>query len=241
MKRRIIILTGQREAPFFKKFLLEQNPLLDVAAAHDLEDLTSAIDRFDADARLIAFLSGTIVPSKLLSRLQITPYNIHPGPPEYPGSHPESFAIWEGAQTYGVTAHEMTARVDDGPIVAVYRFPAPPNPGRVQLSNLTYEHAVKVFAVVGAFCAKTDDGRTVGFCEAHAQAISDALQGANPCVIRRGGKTMACLRQRSNQSCRRPGLIEKKHRPYEVRAALFQDYLNFNPLGRRCSHPARCS
>jgi len=156
MKRRIITLTGQREAPFFKQFLLERNPLLDVAAAHDLDDVASAIDRFNGDARLITFLSGTIVPSKLLSRLQMTPY-IHPGPPEYPGSHPESFAIWEEAQTYGVTAHEMTARVDDGPIVAVYRFPAPPNSGRVQLANLTYDHAVKVFAVVGAFCAETDD------------------------------------------------------------------------------------
>jgi len=157
MQRRIIILTGRREAPFFEQFLLERNPHLTVVAAHDLDDLRSAIDRFDGDARLISFLTDTIVPPELLSRLRVTPYNIHPGPPEYPGAHPESFAIWENAQIFGVTAHEMTARVDDGPIVAVHRFPAPPKAERMELADLTYTSAVKVFAIVAAHCAETDD------------------------------------------------------------------------------------
>jgi methionyl-tRNA formyltransferase len=156
MQRRIIILTGRREAPFFEQFLLERNPHLTVAAAHNLDELAAAIDRFDGDARLISFLTDTIVPPELLSRLRMTPYNIHPGPPEYPGAHPESFAIWENAQIFGVTAHEMTARVDDGPIVAVHRFPAPPKPKRLELADLTFASAVKVFAVVAAYCAETD-------------------------------------------------------------------------------------
>ncbi len=157
MQRRIIILTGRREAPFLQQFMLERNPFLAVAVAHNLSSLTSAVDRFDGNARLISFLAGTIVPSALLSQLQLTPYNIHPGPPEYPGSHPESFAIWEGAESFGVTAHEMTERVDAGPIVAVCRFPAPPDCERLELADLTYGYAVKVFSLVGAFCADTDE------------------------------------------------------------------------------------
>lgn len=157
MQRRIILLTGRREAPYFREFLLERNPELDVAAAHNLADLALAIDQVDGEARLIAFLTDIIVPPDLLSRLQITPYNIHPGSPEYPGAHPESFAIWEGAQTFGVTAHVMTTRVDDGPIVAVCRFPVPPKSERLVLADLTHAKAVTVFAVVGAHCAETND------------------------------------------------------------------------------------
>ncbi len=156
MQRRIIILTARREAPLLQQFLLERNPFLSVAIAHNLSSLTAAVDRFEGNVRIISFLAGTIVPAALLSRLRITPYNIHPGSPEYPGSHPESFAIWEGAETFGVTAHEMTARVDEGPIVAVCRFPAPSNSERMELADLAYAHAVNVFSLVGAFCADTD-------------------------------------------------------------------------------------
>ena len=129
MPRRIILLTGPDEAPFLRELFLKLDPRLEVTAALDLEQLTAAVECCDGDARLIAFLTATIVPSALLSRLKLTPYNIHPGPPEYPGAHPECFAIWEQAQTFGVTAHEVTARVDAGPIVALCRFAMPPEPG----------------------------------------------------------------------------------------------------------------
>ena len=157
MRRRIILLTGPDEAPYLRELFLKLDPRLDVTAAHDLDALNAAVDRCDGAARLIAFLTATIVPSALLARLRVTPYNIHPGPPEYPGSHPECFAIWEEAKAFGVTAHEMTARVDEGPIVAVYRFGMPPDPDRPALSELTYVRALDVIAVVARHCAGTDD------------------------------------------------------------------------------------
>ncbi len=157
MRRRIIILKGRDEIPVLRQLLLDRNPDLDVAVVHGLADLTTTIDRCNGDTRLIAFMTATIVPQELLSRLKMTPYNIHPGPPEYPGSHPESFAIWQEARTYGVTAHEMTARVDAGPIVAVYRFPMPPMPEYMELAGLTLRSAIGVYAFVAAFCAATDD------------------------------------------------------------------------------------
>jgi len=57
---------------------------------------------------------------------------------------------------FGITAHVMTARVDDGPIVAVYRFAPPVNCERMALADLAYGYAIDVFSLVGAFCAKTD-------------------------------------------------------------------------------------
>ena len=156
MTRRIILLTGPDEAPFLRELFLKLDPLLEVTAALDLGELIEAVDRCDGDARLISFLTGIIVPTTLLSRLKVTPYNIHPGPPEYPGAHPECFAIWEEAETFGVTAHEMTARVDEGPIVAVYRFDMPPNPSRIALSELTFMRALDVITAVARHCAATD-------------------------------------------------------------------------------------
>lgn len=156
MPRRIILLTGPDEAPFLRELFLKLDPRLEVTAALDLEQLTAAVECCDGDARLIAFLTATIVPSALLSRLKLTPYNIHPGPPEYPGAHPECFAIWEQAQTFGVTAHEVTARVDAGPIVALCRFAMPPEPDRATLSELTYIRALDVIAAVARHCARSD-------------------------------------------------------------------------------------
>lgn len=156
MKRQVVLLTGHEEALFFEQLLLQCNPRLGVFAAHSLADMSACIERYDGAVRLIAFLTATIVPPDLLSRLRVTPYNIHPGPPEYPGSHPESFAIWDDAPSFGVTAHEMTERVDEGPIVAVDRFPMPPLPERTALSMLTYARAIELFAAVAVHCAGTD-------------------------------------------------------------------------------------
>ena len=154
--RHLILLTGGEEARYFRTAFLESDPALAVVTPAGLTELAAAVDRLDGRARLISFLSNVIVPPRVLSKLRTTPYNIHPGPPEFPGSHAESFAIWEGAKTFGVTAHEMTARVDEGPIVSVRRFSMPPCASRTELAELTYTHAIKMFGTIAAHCAKTD-------------------------------------------------------------------------------------
>ena len=135
---------------------MEREPSLNIIAAHSVSELTEAVWRTDGNARLLSFVTDVIVPRDLLSRLHLTPYNIHPGPPEYPGSHAYSFAIWEGANTYGVTAHEIAPLVDSGPIVAVCRFPIPLMATRLELADLAYSKAVEVFAVVATHCADCD-------------------------------------------------------------------------------------
>lgn len=50
-------------------------------------------------------------------------YNLHPGPlPERAGLHTPSWALYEGADRYGVTLHRMAPDVDAGPIAFTDRF-----------------------------------------------------------------------------------------------------------------------
>jgi hypothetical protein len=70
---------------------------------------------------LIAFNSGVIVPKDALARYQRA-FNFHAAPPRYPGRDPHHWAVYEGAEWYGVTCHVMTERVDAGPIIATEAF-----------------------------------------------------------------------------------------------------------------------
>jgi methionyl-tRNA formyltransferase len=102
----------------------------------DLAGLEAALARPRARAcRVLSVLNRVVLPARLLDALDEPAYNIHPGPPEFPGVAPEAFALYAGATSFGVTAHRMTARVDDGPIVAMLRFPIPPGLGRMALAR----------------------------------------------------------------------------------------------------------
>lgn len=107
--------------------------------------------------RIIAFLTGVIVPAAILDALPSAAYNIHPGPPEYPGSYPESFAIWDGATAYGITAHEMAPKVDTGAILRVSRFDLPVQPDLNNMGDLVFGAAVEMFAAIAEHCAISDD------------------------------------------------------------------------------------
>ncbi|GAB4520465.1 MAG: hypothetical protein Tsb0010_04790 [Parvularculaceae bacterium] len=152
----ILLLTGATEAPHLTGYIRAQNPRLPVASAQTLSALEAHLARSGPRTRLISFLTDVIVPAAALAKLTVTPYNIHPGPPEYPGSKPEAFALYDGARAYGATAHEMTAKVDAGPIVHVERFAVDPRWSRLDLGDRAYAAAVDVFAHIGAFCAMND-------------------------------------------------------------------------------------
>ncbi|MEL6316359.1 MAG: formyltransferase family protein [Pseudomonadota bacterium] len=155
-KRRIILFTRRAEAPDFVAWLREHAAETEVDWAEDLAELRRAVSGGAERTRLISYLSGDIVPADVLARLGLEPYNIHPGPPEYPGSHPDSFALYEGARRFGVTAHVMAERVDSGPIVCVERFQIPEGVGRLEFGDVVVEHASRVFARVALFCAAQD-------------------------------------------------------------------------------------
>ncbi len=155
-QRTIILMASEAMAPMLRDFLLARNAALCIETPRTVDALRGAVARSGGRARILSFLNGLIIPADVLAALTPVPYNIHPGPPEYRGVHAESFALWEGAARYGVTAHEITARVDEGRIVALSRFDIPPGADRRILSAVIMHEAVKVFAVVAAHCIATD-------------------------------------------------------------------------------------
>ena len=96
-------------------------------------------------ARLIAFATDVIVPRRILDRLGFGAYNFHPGPPSYPGWGPAHFAIYDGAATFGVTAHVMVDRVDAWPIVGVDMFCIPPGATVARLEQLAFAALARSF------------------------------------------------------------------------------------------------
>lgn len=158
MPTHIVLLTGDTEFPFLSKGLRDANPALEVRHANSREALSEALsDCPPASVRLLSFSTNVIVPGALLNGLPGPAYNFHPGPPAYPGSHPKSFAIYDGATRFGATAHEMIALVDAGPIVAVSEFDIPPDVNALDLATLAYQKIAALFFELAATLATSDD------------------------------------------------------------------------------------
>lgn len=144
MPSRIILLCGDVEAPHLTGLLKRHNGELDVEWVNSFGSLTLAAGDL-TDTRLIAMLTDVIVPESILSRLDGPAYNFHPGPPEYPGSHAAGFAVYDDAADFGVTLHEMAARVDSGPIIEVRRYDMPPSKKFINVEMLAFEHLMEMF------------------------------------------------------------------------------------------------
>ncbi|MEJ0067722.1 MAG: formyltransferase family protein [Pseudomonadota bacterium] len=131
----LLLSHGMLAAPL-SDALRRYNPSLLIVCAADGEQLRNAFEttagRFD---RLIAFCTETIVSATQLAALGGPAYNFHPAPPGYPGSHPASFALYDGVTRFGATVHEMAVRVDSGPIVDVEWFDVEPETGIFALED----------------------------------------------------------------------------------------------------------
>lgn len=97
---------------------------------------------------LLSYLSPWIVPSPVLRNVAVAAINFHPGPPEYPGIGCTNFALYHREREYGVTAHHMVEEVDSGPIIAVRRFPVPPDETVYALTQRCYQEIRSLFKEV---------------------------------------------------------------------------------------------
>src|SRR6201996_5560589 len=141
----VILLSGDAELSVLPHLLIGHNPYLKVIKAKTAFDLLALNSELLARARLIAFVTGEIVPVSILNRLGYGAINFHPGPPSYPGWAPAHFALYERAKEFGATAHVMVERVDAGPIVDVALFPIPANISVLGLEGLAYAHLAHLF------------------------------------------------------------------------------------------------
>lgn len=71
---------------------------------------------------IFCFRSFFILPKHILDKAKIAAVNFHPAPVEYPGSGCINFALYNNAKHYGVTAHLMNEKIDNGAILECKRF-----------------------------------------------------------------------------------------------------------------------
>jgi methionyl-tRNA formyltransferase len=88
---------------------------------------------------ILSFRNTAIVPQSLLDQSTLAAVNFHPGPVAYPGSGAGSWALLEGATSFGVTAHLMAEKVDSGPVIAASDFPISSAENSVSLLKKTHE------------------------------------------------------------------------------------------------------
>jgi methionyl-tRNA formyltransferase len=145
MPAEIVLITATHQGPELADELRDHAPGLRVSIVATRAELDAVFAERVARRRLIAFTTDLIVPAAYIDSCDCGAYNFHPGSPQYPGVYPESFAVFEGAERFGATAHEMTARVDAGPIVATEWFAIGRDWGRMHVATLTYEALLRVF------------------------------------------------------------------------------------------------
>lgn len=102
---------------------------------------------------IFCFRSLFILPKEIIDSASLGAINFHPGPPEYPGSGCINFALYDNASHYGVTAHLMTEKIDDGRILKAERFPISSADGVESLLKRTHEKLFELFtSTVDVIC-----------------------------------------------------------------------------------------
>ena len=94
---------------------------------------------------IISYLSRWVLPEYILERANIAAINFHPASPDYPGIGCNNFALYEGANFYGVTCHHMVKKVATGQIIAVKKFAIQDLDDVLSILERTYKYQLNLF------------------------------------------------------------------------------------------------
>ena len=136
----IILMTSIYHAKILTSILISENIKINILNFIHPNQLKEIPDDYLMSSRLISFGSRHYIPPDILDRIGYGSYNLHPGPPNYPGWAPFYYAIYDRATRYGVTFHEMNDKIDAGDIVRVRDFDIPAHATTQELVNLTEFH-----------------------------------------------------------------------------------------------------
>ena len=115
----VVVLGAPRVADAVGKVASDVSPATRVQQVSTLERLEEASGSGATNPLLISAGTGVIVPGRVLERFRAGAVNFHGASPDYPGRDPHHFAAYDQCSRYGATAHIMTERVDEGPILDV--------------------------------------------------------------------------------------------------------------------------
>jgi hypothetical protein len=144
MPQRLLLLTGAFEAGILAPHLAKQGEDCAVRPIDSLDKLEAALAEPAGTTRLLSFCTSVIVPRHVLALLPGPSYNIHPGPPSFPGRHPESWGAYRGVRNFGATLHEMAPRVDEGAIVDVSWFEPAEGAGQMEFGFGAFRSALQL-------------------------------------------------------------------------------------------------
>jgi methionyl-tRNA formyltransferase len=144
MPQRLLLLTGAFEAGILAPHLAKQGEDCAIRPVDSLEKLEAALAEPAGTTRLLSFCTSVIVPRRVLALLPGPSYNIHPGPPSFPGRHPESWGAYRGVRNFGATLHEMAPRVDEGAIVDVCWFEPAERAGQMEFGFGAFRAALQL-------------------------------------------------------------------------------------------------
>ena len=150
---KIVLLANGIDAPILGDILRRHNSGLTITPVATLADLHAAFTHLPPVTRLISFCSPVIVPASLLAALPGPAYNFHPSPPERPGRYPAVFALYDRAERFGITVHEMEPPVDSGAIVTADWFAVPPDADLVTVESMTFARLLEAFQRMAPYLA----------------------------------------------------------------------------------------
>ena len=154
----VILITEQiDEQNLLSEHLRFYNPTLRMISVSKREHLDALRFCDLSPSRIVGFCTDIVVPSRVLDAIGVGAYNFHPGPPDYPGWGPATFAIRDGVRRYGATAHVMAPKVDDGEIVGTNMFDVPAGITLPALECMAYAALLQLFVHFAPHLATNDN------------------------------------------------------------------------------------
>ncbi len=122
-----------------------ESDLAQLAAQHGIPLIATPDEMPECDI-LYSVQYHRILRAAHIAKARRIALNLHMAPlPEYRGSNQFSFAIIDGAATFGATIHAIDEGIDSGDILFEKRFPLPPGCWVDELYTLTLEASVALF------------------------------------------------------------------------------------------------
>jgi methionyl-tRNA formyltransferase len=91
---------------------------------------------------LISFRNYLIIKKDVLKNIKLFSINFHPGTPKYRGFGCANYAIYNEEKFYGVTAHLINSKIDNGKILDVKKFKLKKEYNLNKLLNITHKNQV---------------------------------------------------------------------------------------------------
>ena len=146
MKKNLKVLFFGRKKDIYtnkiEKFLKKKKCIIKKFYCENSSDIPNTqILKWKGDL-IVCFRSFYILKKSLLKKAKYGGINFHPAPPSYRGVGTANFALYNKEKNFGVTAHLINEKIDDGKILNVKKFNIKKTDNLKSLLNKAYEHQI---------------------------------------------------------------------------------------------------